>query len=378
MTDLRYLRTNLIDGFSQEVVQKLHFAIVGCGAVGNEVVKNLTLLGVGKLDVFDFDTIEIHNLTKSVLFRESDVGRKKAEVVAERAMELDPNVSVRAFVGDFWEKMSLDMLKGYNAVISCVDNFEARIRLNRLCALFSKDLVNTGIDSRNASIEVYPFSRNKECACYQCNLPNSVYAEISKRYSCGWLRNIAAQDKVIPTTPITASIAGAFAASIAIRLQNDAYEKSQQILIDSRTGTSLQLSFDLDEDCGGCSNRSASILHVKSSPDIDSRIFKLPRTFNKNIQITSSEPILTEFRCVNCTPDQKDVTIVFQNADSFTSTFSICKKCGQISRDIIIKDKFTISELLRKYKGFRFPCKYISTEINGTKLIIEMERDNEH
>lgn len=69
MTDLRYLRTNLIDGFSQEVVQKLHFAIVGCGAVGNEVVKNLTLLGVGKLDVFDFDTIEIHNLTKSVLFR---------------------------------------------------------------------------------------------------------------------------------------------------------------------------------------------------------------------------------------------------------------------------------------------------------------------
>jgi molybdopterin/thiamine biosynthesis adenylyltransferase len=166
MTDLRYLRSNLVDGFSQEVVQKLHFAVVGCGAVGNEVVKNLTLLGVGKLDVFDFDTIEIHNLTRSVLFRESDIGKKKAQVVADRAMELDPHVIVTPYAGDFWTEMTLDMLKGYDAVISCVDNFEARIRLNRLCALFSKNLINTGIDSRNASVEVYPLSRRTHPACY--------------------------------------------------------------------------------------------------------------------------------------------------------------------------------------------------------------------
>ncbi len=274
--------------------------------------------------------------------------------------------------------MTLDMLKGYDAVISCVDNFEARIRLNRLCALFSKNLINTGIDSRNASVEVYPLSRRTHPACYQCNLPSGVYTEISKRYSCGWLRNLAVQEKVVPTTPITASIAGAFAASIAIRLQNETYENSQQILIDSRTGSSLQPVFDLNENCGACSNLTSSILHVKSSPDIGSLIFNLPGTFNKKLQITTSEPILTEFRCVTCTPDINSATIVFKNADSFTSEFSICKKCGQISRDIVIKDKFTISELLRKYKGCRFPCKYISTEINGTKLIIEMERDYEH
>lgn len=151
MGDLRYLRNNLVDSFSQEVVRKLHFAIVGCGAVGNEVIKNLTLLGVGKLDVFDFDDIEIHNLTRSVLFRDSDVGRKKAQVVAERAQELDPNVIVKYYAADFWVEMSLDMLKEYDAVISTVDNFEARIRLNQLCTLFSKDLINTGIDSRSAS-----------------------------------------------------------------------------------------------------------------------------------------------------------------------------------------------------------------------------------
>lgn len=377
MTDLRYLRSNLVDGFSQEVVQKLHFAIVGCGAVGNEVVKNLALLGVGKLDVFDFDTIEIHNLTRSVLFRESDIGKKKAQVVADRAMELDPNVIVNAYTGDFWAEMSLDMLKGYDAVISCVDNFEARIRLNRLCSLFSKDFINTGIDSRNASIEVYPFSKHKHSACYQCNIPTGVYAEISRRYSCGWLRNLAVQEKVIPTTPITASLAGAMAASIAIRLQNDTYEQSQRTFIDSHTGTSLLSRFDFNENCSVCSNRFSSLIHLKSSPDIHSLIFNLPRAMNNKIQITTSEPILTEFRCVSCNPNPKDSTVVFKNADSFTSEFSICKKCGQISKDIAIKDKFTISELLRKYKGRRFPCKFVTTEINGTKLVIEMERDDE-
>lgn len=82
----RYQRHSLIDWFSQEDVKASSFAVIDCGAVGNEVSKNLALLGVGKVDLFDFDTIEIHNLTRSVLFRRStfDVGSSKAEVAGKR------------------------------------------------------------------------------------------------------------------------------------------------------------------------------------------------------------------------------------------------------------------------------------------------------
>ena len=64
--------------------------VVGAGALGNEIIKNLALLGVGRVFVADRDRIERSNLSRSVLFREADCGRSKAEVAAERARELFP------------------------------------------------------------------------------------------------------------------------------------------------------------------------------------------------------------------------------------------------------------------------------------------------
>ena len=80
----RYDRHKLIDWFSQEDLESSHIAVVGTGAVGNEVLKNLALLGVGRIDIFDFDNIEIHNLTRTVLFTESDIGRSKVDAAKER------------------------------------------------------------------------------------------------------------------------------------------------------------------------------------------------------------------------------------------------------------------------------------------------------
>jgi molybdopterin/thiamine biosynthesis adenylyltransferase len=89
VTDARYHRHNLIDWFSQDALAKTKVAVIGAGAVGNEVIKNLALLGVGEIYVFDLDVIEEHNLTRSVLFRDADIGQPKAAVAAKRAMELD-------------------------------------------------------------------------------------------------------------------------------------------------------------------------------------------------------------------------------------------------------------------------------------------------
>ena len=76
----RYARHRLVDWFDQDEVGAVRALVVGAGAIGNEVLKNLALLGVRHLTIVDLDHIEVHNLTRSVLFRESDVGRSKAEV----------------------------------------------------------------------------------------------------------------------------------------------------------------------------------------------------------------------------------------------------------------------------------------------------------
>ena len=90
----RYTRLREL-GWDLELLRRSQVLVVGAGALGNEIVKNLALAGVGNLIIVDTDTIESHNLTRSVLFRASDVGRSKAQVAAEAAMEIEPALAAR-------------------------------------------------------------------------------------------------------------------------------------------------------------------------------------------------------------------------------------------------------------------------------------------
>ena len=81
----RYARHRLVDGWDQDKIARASVMVVGAGAIGNEVIKLLALYGVGHVLIVDFDTVELSNLSRSLLFREADIGRAKAVVAAERA-----------------------------------------------------------------------------------------------------------------------------------------------------------------------------------------------------------------------------------------------------------------------------------------------------
>ena len=97
-----FARQKLLNGWNQEKLRETRIMVVGAGALGNEVLKNLALLGVGNIFVVDFDSIAIPNLSRTVLFRPTDNGRDKAEVAAERTKELclEPDARVDYFSGD--------------------------------------------------------------------------------------------------------------------------------------------------------------------------------------------------------------------------------------------------------------------------------------
>jgi molybdopterin/thiamine biosynthesis adenylyltransferase len=365
----RYQRHSLIDWFSQEDVKASSFAVIGCGAVGNEVSKNLALLGVGKIDLYDFDTIEIHNLTRSVLFREGDVGLNKAEVAGSRIRELDPNIDVRVFAGDFWDLLSLEQTKSYDCIICCVDNFEARIKLNQLCLLTGTNFINTGIDSKFGQIEVFPFKSGRHIACYECNLPNSAYERIQNRYSCGWLKKISFIEKKIPTTIVTSSLTGSLAVANALDLvKNNSLHDAKRILIDTFTGKSTVSTVEQSSTCPACSAIRDRISIVKGSAIIESRF-----PLDVEAYITTSDPILTSYRCVNCQPNEEDSTIIFEKAAKFDSTLTKCKTCGNDSVDITIKDSFKIDELIANFAGKSLPVKFIRIDTEERTSIIELE-----
>src|SRR6059058_1419185 len=88
----RYSRLRLIGWWDQERLRAAKVLVVGAGAIGNEVLKNLALVGIGQVVVIDCDEIEDSNLTRSILFRREDRDKSKAIAAAEEMRRINPDV----------------------------------------------------------------------------------------------------------------------------------------------------------------------------------------------------------------------------------------------------------------------------------------------
>jgi len=94
--DDRFDRFKLIGWWDQQRLRSARVLVIGAGALGNEIIKNLALLGVGNVVIADKDTIENSNLSRSVLYREADAGRSKAVVAAAAARDIYPAINATA------------------------------------------------------------------------------------------------------------------------------------------------------------------------------------------------------------------------------------------------------------------------------------------
>lgn len=369
----RYLRHSLIDWFPQDRVRDARVAVIGAGAVGNEVVKNLALLGAGAIDVFDFDRVELHNLTRAVFLRESDVGQAKASALAARAGEVDPAVKLRAVEGDFWDTLSLSALAHYDCAIAAVDNFEARVRLNRMCRIVGVDFVSAGIDSRHATVETFPFTADAPCGCYECHLPYSAYKRIAERYSCGGLRKAAAAERLVPTTAITASIAGALAASAALRLGRDAGGGARRVFFDTIAGTSSVSALERRAECIGCGDLGQRPSLVSVGADWPARIAALP----PDAAVQTSDPIIVGYECAQCGDRSRAGRYLWRRALDFDDRITICAACGTPGVRVDIRDEFTAAELASACPEAPPPVKFAIARLAEGALCLDFEENDD-
>ena len=357
----RYARHRAIEGFSQEALQASRVAVIGAGAIGNEVVKNLCLLGVGAIEVYDLDTVELHNLTRSVLLREADVGLGKAGSVARRAAELDPGVAVTGIDGDLWQTLSFDRLTRYRCVIGALDNFEARLRLNLLCWLAGVDWINAAIDSRYVSVETFPFGTRAEAplrtapggnaakgaavACYECGLPASVYQRIAQRYSCGGLQRAAAAQRIMPTTAITASLAGAQAVNCALRPTAGA----RRWLFDSHSGLVTQAALTRLEGCPCCGAypRAARLIKPAGRP-VAAVIDAAARNAGADT-VRLSDALIWSCDCANCGSTAATRAVQLRRAAEVPEAITFCLQCGSQAVRVQIRDEFDSGELSKRF-----------------------------
>lgn len=206
----RYARLQLIDWWDQEAVSRATVLVLGAGAVGNEVAKNLALSGIGRLVIVDFDTVEMSNLTRSVLFVPKDAGRSKAQAAADAVRRLNPAVEALPVVGDMEWDLGHGWFVDADAIVGCLDSVRARLAINRICRSVGRPWINTAISSSAAEVTLF----GESGPCYECTVGKDELVE-SRRYSCTGFRLPDVSNK-IPTTAVTASLAGAWATQEAI------------------------------------------------------------------------------------------------------------------------------------------------------------------
>lgn len=203
MEEDRYSRFRLIPWWRQDILKNSKVLVIGAGALGNEIVKNLALLGIGYIFIVDMDTIENSNLSRSILFRAADEGKYKADVIANSAMDINPDVIAQPFVGDIIHDLGLGVFRAFDIVMGGLDNREARLHINRCCWKVNRPFIDGAIEVLHGEARVFmpPHS-----ACYECTMNEMDHKLLSIRRSCSLATRSRLLDGHIPTTPTTSSV----------------------------------------------------------------------------------------------------------------------------------------------------------------------------
>jgi molybdopterin/thiamine biosynthesis adenylyltransferase len=161
---MRYSRQILIKNFGEEGQEKLRkakVAIVGVGGLGCAVSQYLAVAGIGELILIDYQTVEMTNLNRQILYCEDDIGKLKVEVAKERLKSLNPEVKIKTYA----EKLKEESIKDVDVVVDCLDNFEGRYLLNEICVKNEIPFVHGAVENMHGQITtIIPY----ETPCLKC------------------------------------------------------------------------------------------------------------------------------------------------------------------------------------------------------------------
>lgn len=211
----RFARFAQIAWWDQARLAEARVLVIGAGALGNEAIKNLCLLGIGHLVVVDRDRVELSNLNRSVLFRETDEGRPKAECAVAAARDLYPAVKAQALVANVLSDLGLGWFRWADVVVGALDNREARLFVNGVCARLGRPWIDGGIDVFQGVVRGF---RPPDTSCYECTMGEADWRLVNQRRSCGLLAARAWAEGGTPTTPTVASVIGALQAQEVVKL----------------------------------------------------------------------------------------------------------------------------------------------------------------
>jgi molybdopterin/thiamine biosynthesis adenylyltransferase len=199
----RFSRLRLIPWWDQSKIAACKILVIGAGALGNEILKNLALLGFGKVVVVDMDRIDESNLSRTILYRSSNVGEFKVKVAAKAYRAISADAVVQPIIANVTTDCGLGLFAWSDVILAGLDNREARLWINRSAWKVNRPWFDGAIEGINGVARVFLPGK---APCYECTLGEVDWAILERRMSCNLLAHEEVTDGKIPTTPTIASI----------------------------------------------------------------------------------------------------------------------------------------------------------------------------
>lgn len=209
-------RQRLISGWDSEAIKNATILVIGAGAIGNETLKNLALLGFGHVIVCDLDKIELSNLTRTVLFSHNDIGKEKAYLAKQRFLDLnlEPTSTADSFNGDIVYELGDGVFRRADVVLGCLDNVETRMYVNTICMHYDIPYIDAGIGSLACNIQVM---KGHAYGCYECFAPPYKF-EGRHRQSCNITQKNAELEGKVATVQSTSAIVSGMQVQEALKI----------------------------------------------------------------------------------------------------------------------------------------------------------------
>jgi len=245
----------------QERLARARVLCVGAGGLGSPALQYLAAAGIGRIGIVDDDVVDESNLQRQTLFSTADIGKRKAEVAAQRVRELNPLIAADVIPVRLDASNARDLVRLYDVVLDCTDRFQTRYTVNDACWLEKKPDVYASIFRFDGQVSVFWRDHGP---CYRCLFSQAPPAGSVPTCAEGGVLGVLA------------GITGAYQANEALKIVLGIGDVlvGRLLLIDALVARTREVRFDREPDCALCgklpsiSDLSAEIIDIPA-PEFD-------------------------------------------------------------------------------------------------------------
>ena len=173
---LRYSRHLMLPEFGSEgqlLLKQAKVLVVGAGGLGSPVLSYLAAAGIGTIGIVDNDVVSLSNLQRQVLFQTNDVGLLKCEIAAKHLKAINEHISLLTFPERLTSQNADYIIRNFDLIIDCTDNFETRYLINDACVLLEKPFVHGSVSRFAGQFALFNnlLENGNRGATYRCIFP---------------------------------------------------------------------------------------------------------------------------------------------------------------------------------------------------------------